>query len=510
MTPSESRKPGNSPASELGHGARLFISASAYTLGRGGGRLINLVTQVILGRFLAPLEFGLLALGLGFLRLAESVGPLGLHAAVVRFGARRPDLTPSQARATVLRGIRMALASGLLLGAALFTTAPILARDLFHKPGLVDIFRIMSLGFPLLTALVVAAAATRTLQTARYAVLSRELGQPLAFLLLVLAALGFGLGARGAAAAAVVAAGVSLAVAIVIVLKIFPRREDGTAAAPPVKTMLAFSLPASLSGSSRFLVNWTDRFVVGALLPAATLGVYHAAAQLSAIVPTLTTGFGAMIAPMIAELAHSDEPQRVGRLFALSTKWSLALTVPPAVVLMVLPRTALRVTFGSTYEQAASVLVFLTLGQMIAVCGGSLGVLLVMSGRERTWAAVAAGAFTLNLLLSLYLVPRMGPNGAAFATLVALSVLTVVGTLVAKWMLGVWPFDWRVGKTLGLACLTFLGAWFLTPVLPLWPVARAAILFLGSGVFLLLGLVLTGLDEEERELLVWIKRSIAR
>lgn len=510
MTASKKPQQGASRDSELGDGARLFISASGFTLGRGTGRLTGLITQVVLARFLAPLEFGLLALGIGLFRLVEAVGPLGLQAAVIRFGARPSQSAPGQARATVLRGVRLATISGLVLAVALFVAAPMLARDVFHKPGLVDIFRIVSLGFPLLAALVVAASATRMLRTARYTVVSRELGQPVLFLLLVLVSLSFGFRARGAAAAMVVATGVALALAITILLRVFPRSEGRAVVATPVKTMLTFSLPASLSGSSRFLVSWTDRFVVGALLPAATLGVYHAAAQLAAILPMLTLGFGAMIAPMIAELAHSNEPKKIGRLFALSTKWAVALSVPPAAVLLLAPRDALQVTFGTSYDQAAPVLVLLTLGQLIAVCGGSLGVLLVMSGKERSWAALAGGAFVLNLLLSLVLVRRVGPNGAAAATAMALSFLTAAGTWVARRMLGVWPFDWRVGKVLGLACLTLVGAWFLAPALPHSSVARAVSLFLISGTVLLLGLILTGLEEEERELLAWVRRRIFR
>lgn len=472
--------------------------------------MLTLLTQMVLGRALAPAGFGLLALGLGLLRLVETVGTLGLHAAVIRFGVRRANQNPSEARATIFRGIRLAFVFGLIIGGATFLGAPFLAREVFHKASLTDIFRIVACGFPLATTLAVAAAATRTGRRARYAVMTREVGQPMVFLVLVLVALSVGLEARGAAVAAVLAVGVALAAALVIVARLFPRGETSATSAVSIKIMLAFSLPASLSGASRFLVSWTDRFVVGAYLPPATLGTYHAAAQLSAVLSTIAVGFGAMIAPMIAELAHAGELKRIRELYALSTKWTLTLAVPPAAVLLIAPAAALRLTFGSSYEGAAPTLALLAIGQLITVCAGSLGVLLVMTGRERSWAAVAAGAFLLNLPLSVHLVPRIGARGAAIATVISLMFLASAGTLVAKRALGVWPFNRRVGKTLALVCVTLLTARLAVPLLPERPLGAAIMLFAISSVVLFAAMLLSGIDVEEREALRWLRERITR
>ncbi|HKI85330.1 MAG TPA: oligosaccharide flippase family protein, partial [Thermoanaerobaculia bacterium] len=237
----------NSAGPRLGEGTRLLIGAAGFIGGRGGGRLVYLFTQVLLGRLLAPFQFGILVLGLSIFRLVESVGTLGLQVAVIRFGARDRARASGEARRTILKGLGLAVLSGLVLAVVVFAAAPLLANRLFDKPSLVGVLRIFALGFPLVTVLVVGAAATRNLRTSRYAVLTKELGQPALFLVFSVAALAVGLKARGAALAAVLSTGIAAVVALVILIRLFPKGDGRNAHVVPTATLLAFSLPAALS-----------------------------------------------------------------------------------------------------------------------------------------------------------------------------------------------------------------------------------------------------------------------
>ena len=66
-----------------------------------------------------------------------------------------------------------------------------------------------------------------------------------------------------------------------------------------------------------------------------------------------------------------------------------------------------------------------------------------MLGEQRICAAVYAGAFALNLVLCVMLIPRIGVDGAAVATSTALIFESVVLFFVTKRRLGLHVFIWR-------------------------------------------------------------------
>jgi len=362
----------------LAKGAAIFLA------GRGIGRFTMLAFQVVLARLLTPAAFGLFALSWTSFRLAEAIGPLGLQAGVLRFASATAVADPSSARPTVFRAVRLALASGAILGAAMFIFAPLAATQLFHKAGAIGALRWFALGVPCLTVLIVAAGATQALQTTRYVAAVRELGQPLLIALLAPAAVLAGLGVRGAAAGVVIATTLAAGTAIVLVDRLFPKGTRIQAGVSS-RVLLAVSIPAATASTFRLLLSWTDRLVVGAYLPAASLGAYHAAAQLAAVLSMIVIGFSGILAAMIvAALASGNAPQ-ARSLYRTSIKWMLYLATPVLVPLIVAPREVLVAIFGPAYAGAASSLRLLAIGQGLSLLTGAVGSLLVMTGHERRW-----------------------------------------------------------------------------------------------------------------------------
>ena len=81
---------------------------------------MSFVAVIVLARLLTPQDFGQLALAQAFITLADVVGQRGLGPAIVQ----RFELT----RRHVATGFTLALASGALLAAAIWTLAPWLVR----------------------------------------------------------------------------------------------------------------------------------------------------------------------------------------------------------------------------------------------------------------------------------------------------------------------------------------------------------------------------------------------
>ncbi|RMH48620.1 MAG: hypothetical protein D6694_00260 [Gammaproteobacteria bacterium] len=66
---------------------RLGKGAIVAMGGRVGGRVMLLVSQVILARVLGPAGFGLYALGWTVMQIVSLIAPLGTHDGVIRFGS---------------------------------------------------------------------------------------------------------------------------------------------------------------------------------------------------------------------------------------------------------------------------------------------------------------------------------------------------------------------------------------------------------------------------------------
>lgn len=163
-------------------------------VGKYAGRGLHAVGQVILARLLGPELYGLYGLGWTTLRLVGSLGPLGLDRGMIHFSARSWRTNLSEFKGVFLQTFSLAVIAGLIIGALLFITAPLLETYL-NKPGLELVLRGFAFAIPLVTGLSVLIAATQVSRRMQYSVLADDLGQPLANIVLVLLffSLGFGL-----------------------------------------------------------------------------------------------------------------------------------------------------------------------------------------------------------------------------------------------------------------------------------------------------------------------------
>ena len=475
----------------LAKGALIFLA------GRALGRLLALVFQAVLARLLLPYAFGLFALGWTVFRLVEAIGPLGLQSGVLRFASATAAADPTSARPTVRTATRFALMSGGLLGVAGVLLAPFLAVHVFHKPAAAGIFRWFALGFPFLTALVVAAGATQALQTTRYVATVREFGQPLLVALLATTLVLAGFGVNGAAAGVVAATALSAALAVGMADRLFPR-GPGSVTGVSSRALLAVSIPAAAASAFRLLLGWTDRLVVGAYLPAADLGGYHAAAQLAAVLPMVAGSFAGILAATVVAAVAANDYQQARKLHVTSVKWMLYLATPALVPLIVAPASVLGAVFGSSYVYTAPVLRVLAIGQSVSLLAGAVGALLVMTDRQMQWMKVAGICFGTNLVLTLWLTPRFGLIGAAASTSIALAELVILGVWQTSRALHGWSMDVNVGKATLVVGFALAAGFAAAPYLPFAAGLRTLALSVLAVFTAVAGLAMTGLDEEEK------------
>ncbi|MEW5985383.1 MAG: flippase [Chloroflexota bacterium] len=481
------------------HVTRLATGAGVSMAGIVGGRGLHALSQVLLARLLGPELFGLYALGWTILRLVGAFAPLGLDKGVIRFAAGFWRKDTASFKGVVSRSVITAFLAGFLVGVLLYLAAP-WAEVAFHKPGMAPVLRWFAFVSPFLATMKVLVATTEITQRMQFGIYAEEFSQPVANVILVVLFAWLGWGILGAVAAAIGSVALAVIVAGYYVLRLFPEMRTVRAkAAVSFPTLVAYSLPTALAAVFTSLTGWTDRLFIGYYRPAAEIGVYQALSQSALLYALSLRAINSIFAPMIAHLYQNREMAHLNRLFKVSTKWALYASLPVFLTISFAPTALMTVVFGQDYAGGGLPLVILSIGQIVNVATGSVGYILLMTGRERQWMTIAVSSLLLNVALNWLLVPRWGLVGAAGASAVSTSLLYLTGLAWVRRTLKLWPYDRRYLKGLLATAVTvvvLIVASLVAPAGALWQLALTAALtaaaFFGA-------LLLLGLDEEDKE-----------
>ncbi|MEZ5333677.1 MAG: lipopolysaccharide biosynthesis protein, partial [Thermoanaerobaculia bacterium] len=360
---------------DLSRGAGFGVAGSV--LGRG----LSFLTQVLAGRGLGPAGFGAFGLGWTLFRLGALLAPLGLHLGVLRFGSASPGEGGTAPRGLLRRALGLALLGGLASAALLAGAARWLERSVFRIEGLGGVLLAFAAALPLVALLTVLAAGARAVRRIGLAVALEQILQPAGFLVLGVAALALGRSASGVAWAHCASYVVATAAALAALRSLLGPGVEG----PGRAALVRYSWPTALAGVLTLAVTWTDRLFVGYLMPGEAVGIYHAASQLPMALATVLGGFNAIFGPMAADLHARGEQERLRTLYRTATRWGIVAVLPVLAIVLATPRELLDVVFGSEYAVGARALFWLGVGQAVNVGTGGVGILLMMTGRERVW-----------------------------------------------------------------------------------------------------------------------------
>ena len=180
-----------------------------------------------------------------------------------------------------------------------------------------------------------------------------------------------------------------------------------------------------LAGSLADQVSLTaDTLLLAWLRSARAAGIYAAAYRLP---NAWNTGVGLAVGAMVPGVTATlkDAPDRLGYLRRRVLRWSggagLALAVAAPVISL-----ALVPIFGSEFESGRVAAWILLTSMAVATTGAPLHALYLALGTDRPYALALIGAAACNLVANAILIPAAGPNGAATANLLSVTVLQIV------------------------------------------------------------------------------------
>ncbi len=420
------------------------------------GLLFNLLGMVmkvgkVLFVFVAAKFYGTSALGLYFLAwsavdIASKFGLWGMDRSLIRDLARLSGENSPESRQEILSllyfNLRIAFIFSLIVAAVMFAGSGWMARGIFRDAALVGPLRLLSLATPFVVLTLVLIASTKALRLMRYEAYIRQGLQPAILLGVALVLIPFKLGAMGLVLAHLCASFVASVMALVVVLRKY--KHLGWPPKPlPRETRRAifrYTTPIAAMDFLNLSIARADIILVGALLSSGSAGLYGIAVEIISVIKRVRQGFEPIFSPIVSELSHHGQTQRLQRNYVLVTRWLMAGTLLPVVAMVVFPEQILAF-FNIRSAEAATVLRVLALAHGLFGTFSAAESLLVMSGRSLLNATLSAMMLVVNVAVGLLLIPRLGLLGAALGTLVAFVIVSSARIYHGYKQLHLQPFD---------------------------------------------------------------------
>jgi O-antigen/teichoic acid export membrane protein len=486
----------------------ILSGTSQNVLGIVIAALATLAAQVLMTRTLGAEAFGAVTVLTQGAFVVSFLTRSGMDMAVLRDVAvevgvgRMPYIRRPVARAVTIAGV-----VSTLVALIVFLSRDAVA-DLFSLDAVLREYAVeaAALGLPFLALANVWLSATRGLKIMRYTLYVFWAGQPVVWVLLMLAGwqisetpwmsvLAYSLSWLWAA----VAAGY------------FWRRESRSWDTAPMETgamsrLFRYAGPRAPAALFSQLLFWTDLFVLTRYASGTEVGVYSAALRAGQVIVLFLTSVSLMFSPFVADLHNRGERDRLDKLFKSLTRWTIAATMPLFLVLLVVPGPALRI-FGAEFAGGQTALLIILAGQFINIATGSVGFVLIMVGRTGWDLLVYAGSLVLNIGLAVWLCPRYGMEGAAIANSVTFALSKWARLALVKRFVDIQPYDRSYGRLLAPSLAAVAAMWGVHLALgAAWALDLTVTAVAGTLVYLGVYLAL-GLTASEK---VGVKRLLAR
>ena len=233
-----------------------------------------------------------------------------------------------------------------------------------------------------------------------------------------------------------------LAVFIVMALLIV-RQLGFTTKFKSLKEELKFALPTVPNNVSSWVVDSSDKFVIGIFLGSAAVGCYSPGYALGSILLMFLTPFAVLLPAVLPEYYESGNLEKVNTFLTYSLKYYLLITIPAAVGLSLLSKPLLYIlTTEIIANQGYMITPLVALGAIFMGIYGIVNNIIILEKKTVILGYIWISVAILNIILNVLAVPYIGIYGAGIATLVCYFFAFAV-TLIYSRKYSVLPFDFK-------------------------------------------------------------------
>lgn len=239
-----------------------------------------------------------------------------------------------------------------------------------------------------------------------------------------------------------------------------PKPDDSV-----TKAMLRYSIPLIPATIFWWITSVSDRYMVTWFLGTEANGLYAVACKIPTILSLLSTIF--MEAWQFSAISEATGDREVHIRF-YSQVWGFFLSAMVLVgsVMIVLCRLEIRVLAARSYYAAWQYVPVLAMAMVFSAFSSFMNSVYVVMEKSHLslWTAVwGAGA---NILMNLWMIPRIGIQGAAIATLVSYLMCFGIRAVSARRLIPFRLYPGRLTVSTGLLILQSLLCFWGSPIQP--------------------------------------------
>lgn len=490
---------------------KLAKGAIVSTFGNVSGRLLNVISQILIARKLSPDFLGMYAIGWVLMRLLSPFADFGVRRMIIVYGPRFWKKDDSRMLRIIKVSFLLGTLCSALLAMLLILFSNVLANQVFNNDQIGLIIKAFAVILFFQTVMWVGESLTLVTLDIRYQVWTSDIIQPVLNLGMIFVFLKMGFGIKGVLNATIISFIAAAIAALFFVIVLFPKElRAERVQEPSIKELVNSSMNGILPNLFLGILPWLNRLLLGIVRPVWDIGIYQAVSQFSLLFTLIIMGFNSVLGPIIAKFNFSgDKTRELNEIYVLTTKWIVYLALPISVVTLFTPKLVIVLLFGNDYSSGAAALQILTLGQMINLCTGATGTILVNSKHISSLSKTAFVGMLLTIILTPLLSKGQGVTGAATAMAISYTIISLVSVIQVKRNVGIWPYDkrfWKGGVS-AIICIfmCFLMQLFVRNLPPLWQLV-------GISAGVLLGFISTllrlGLDAEDLIVIRTIKEQL--
>ncbi len=199
-----------------------------------------------------------------------------------------------------------------------------------------------------------------------------------------------------------------------------------------IREYFSFSLPTVPGNLSYWVINSSDRYVIGILLGTIFVGYYSPGYQLGNIILMLTAPFALILPTVLPKYYDNGEMDKVVTFLKYTLKYFLLLAIPTAFAISILSQPLLIIlTTPKIASSGYLVTPFVALGTILYGINNNFNQIIVLTKKTKINASIWVFASFFNLGLNILLVPYIGIIGAAISTLIAYAVALMMTFIYA-------------------------------------------------------------------------------
>lgn len=407
-------------------------------LARTTGAVLTLLFTVYLAQILGPTDYGVFTLSLTIVTIVTVLSRFGLDNVVMKNVAINFEFNPKLASGYIIGSLRFVAIWGSVLTLILLIVAMNIGEDIFGHVGLIRVLSRMSfIVVPVSLSFIIAEALKSLNRPVLSAVLQTLMIPIIAIAGLLWLQLHDLVSIENAVMVYSIACVVTLSFLLIVLITGDFRLSNYSKISSSKLVKQGWHL--LLISSSALIMSWTDVIILGVMSDAESVGIYSISSRLVLASTLFLMAANSIVGPQYAILFEKKNFNKMQDISSNVSLILMVLSLISTVVLVFFSRYFLSF-MGEGYEVGYQVIVILSIGQLVNVSCGSVSVILIVSGLEKTLRNIFYISALFNIIASLVCVKYLGMFGVAYATSASMVLWNVWSIIEIKKKLGFWAF----------------------------------------------------------------------